>query len=252
MPVAAVTLYAGAFRIYQVARDVTQSLMHAVVPDASRAGALGDRERLRALLVRGTKCGNAAILLLAVPAMAFAEPVLVHWLGPRFDEAAVVVWLLLASLLLNNNHMVAVGLLTGLGRIGALVRYHVVWAVANLAIALALTPVLGLEGVALGTLLPLLVLEPLYVRTALRELDLPAGPFLRDAVLRPYAAVLPAAALLLAIVATGHPWQPLAVLAASAAFALAYAASFWLVGMDRGEHERVLGALPSPRREVVA
>jgi O-antigen/teichoic acid export membrane protein len=252
MPVAAVTLYAGAFRIYQVARDVTQGLMHAVVPDASRAGALGDRERLRALLVRGTKWGNAAILLLAIPAMAFAEPVLVHWLGPRFDEAAVVVWLLLASLLLNNNHMVAVGLLTGLGRIRALVRYHVIWAVANLAIALALTPLIGLEGVALGTLVPLLVLEPLYVRTALRELGLPAAPFLREAVLRPYAAALPAVALLLAIVATGRPWQPLAVLAASAAFAVAYAASFWLLGMDRREHERVLRWLPAGRREAVA
>ena len=56
--------------------------------------------------------------------------------------------------------------------------------------SVALVQWLGLPGVALGSAIPLIALEPLFVRAALRELDQPARVFLGGALARPYAAAL--------------------------------------------------------------
>lgn len=245
LPIASVTLFAGAWRVYFVCRDITGALLNAVVPDASHAAAVGNASRLRDILVRGTKYGNAVILAVAVPAMVFAEPLLVTWLGDRFAEVAVVVQILLGSLLINNNHLVAVGMLTGVGRVSRITRYHVIWALANVIIAVALIDPLGLPGVALGIALPLLVLEPFYIRAATREFDVPLRRFLVDAVGRPYAAAAAAALVLAGIVVGLNPSEPIPVLAATAAYLAVFAAAFLTFGVD-GEERRKL--LPLGRR----
>ena len=149
--------------------------MGAVVPHATRAAAQGRRDVLRDIHVRWTKYSNAVLLSLAVPAIVFAAPVLVLWLGDRFADAGVVAQILVAGMLLNNVHIVGTGLLTGLGRISAYARYQIAWAAGNLVVSVALVQWLGLPGVALGSAIPLIVLEPLFVRAALRELGQP-GP----------------------------------------------------------------------------
>jgi O-antigen/teichoic acid export membrane protein len=54
LPVAAVTLYSGSSRIYQLCREVTGSLTIALVPEAAHAGTTGDMDRLRGLLCRSS------------------------------------------------------------------------------------------------------------------------------------------------------------------------------------------------------
>src|SRR5262249_7779970 len=52
LPVAAVAIYGGAWRIYQVCRDVAEAVMGAVVPHATRAGAQERWDVLRDIHVR--------------------------------------------------------------------------------------------------------------------------------------------------------------------------------------------------------
>ncbi len=248
LPVAAVALYGGAWRIYQVCRDVAEAVMGAVVPHATRAAARGEREVLREIHVRWTKYSNAVLLALAVPALVFAERVLVIWLGPRFAEVGVVAQILVASMLLNNVHLVGTGLLTGLGRISAYARYQVLWAIGNLVVSVALVDWLGLPGVALGTGIPLLVLEPLFVRAALRELDLPAGRFVTGALLRSYGPALVALPALLVPALMLAPAGLAGILALSLWWLGAFGASFLVLGLDHGERERLVAFAGRRRR----
>ena len=242
LPVAAVAIYGGAWRIYQVCRDIAEAVMGAVVPHATRAGAQGRRDVLRDIHVRWTKYSNAVLLAIAVPAIVFAEPVLVLWLGDRFAPAGVVAQILVAGMLLNNVHLVGTGLLTGIGRISSYARYQVAWAVGNLIVSVALVPWLGLRGVALGSVIPLVALEPLFVRAALRELEQPAGRFLRGALGRPNtAALLALPALLLPAIAL-RPDRIVSILGLSLVWLAAFAGCFAFVGLDRSERGH-LGAL---------
>jgi O-antigen/teichoic acid export membrane protein len=243
LPVGMVTLYAAAYRVYQVCRDVTGSLLGPLVPDAAAASVRGQEQRLRSLFLLGTKYANALMLLLVVPALVFAEPLLVLWAGEEFAEAALPLQILALSLLLNNNHLVALALLMGRGTVGAYARYHAVWALANVAISIALVGPYELEGVALGTALPLLVLEPLYVRTALRELGVPLRAFARDALLAPYGAALAALVPLAAIQSIWSPRDLGGVLLAAAVYCAAFVAVFGARAVGAGERARLLALL---------
>ncbi len=251
LPVSAVALYGAAFRIYWTLRELTGAIMNAVMPETARAQATGDDQRTSHLLIRGTKYANATVLLAGVPALVLAEPLLVAWLGERFAEVAVVGQVLVLSLLVNNNHLAAVGVLMGTGRIGRFTLYHVIWAVANVALSVALIGPLGLTGVALGTLVPLLVLEPLYVRTALRELGVPARDFLLEGVLKPYVPAVMAAVPLLIFAGSVQPTGLMAVGACGIGFGALYLAFFAWTALDSGELERlVLG--PARRTRAAA
>jgi O-antigen/teichoic acid export membrane protein len=240
MPVAAVTLYGAGFRVYQTLRELSGAIMNAVMPETARAEAHADRRRMADLLVRGTKFSNATVLLAGVPALVLAHPLLVAWLGPRFESVELVTQLLVVSLLINNNHVAAVGVLTGKGRIGRFTAYHVAWAAANVLLSVGLVQLIGLEGVALGTLLPLLVLEPLYVRTALREVGVPLGDFLRHGVGRPYLVAGLAAVPFLSLTLAWSPEGLLGIAAAGAAYAALYLLLFAFMGLDARERERFM------------
>jgi O-antigen/teichoic acid export membrane protein len=242
LPVAAVAIYGSAWRIYQVCRDVAEAVMGAVVPHATRAGAQARWDVLRDIHVRWTKYSNAVLLAIAVPAIVFAEPVLVIWLGERFAAAGVVAQILVGGMLLNNIHLVGTGLLTGLGRISAYARYQVAWAAGNLVVSVALVQWLGLRGVALGSVVPLLVLEPLFVRAALRELGQPAGRFLGGALARPYAAALLALPVLVLPALALRPDGIAPILGLSLVWLAAFAGCFCRVALDAGERRRI-GAL---------
>lgn len=238
LPIIMVTLYSGAFRVYKTVRDVTQSIMQAVVPDASRALARGELDRVRMLLLRGSTFANVLVAAVAVPVMLFARPLLVTWAGAEFDQVVGVLLILMGGLLINNNHLVAVGVLTGMGRIGAYTRLHIIWATANIALSLALIGPLGLEGVALGSTLPLLILEPLYVRIALRETGVSPRAFVLTAIVRPFgcaavAAILPAALLI------GLGPTVAVALVGTATYLVVYAALTMSRGLHR-EQRRVL------------
>jgi O-antigen/teichoic acid export membrane protein len=242
LPVASVTIYAAAYRVYLVVRQFTYALINPLVPDAARATALAQPARVRALLVRGTKYSNGLTLLLAIPATLFAKPLLVAWAGADFARAAPSLQILLLSLLANNNHLVAFALLTGMGRIGAYLGYQVAWAAANVVLSVVLIQRLGLAGVALGTALPVVVLEPFYLRTAIRETGIDGRHFLVAAVLRPGLAAATAVAPVLTALALSARVTPLRACALTIGYAMLFLFAFSRLAID-AEDRRLLRRL---------
>ena len=66
-------------------------------------------------------------------------------------------------------------------------------ALLNLGLSVALTPWLGLEGVAIGTAIPYLIVFPVVLRLILRDFPVGLGRLVRQAVLPAYAAAAVAA-----------------------------------------------------------
>ena len=96
--------------------------------------------------------------------MVLAPTVLEVWLGEEFREGGLAMAILMSYWLVNGTTGVIGPMLIACGRAPALARYAWLVAVSNLALSLALTPLLGLEGVTIGTAVPYLVGFPFLLR----------------------------------------------------------------------------------------
>jgi len=184
---AAVGLYEGPVRVHNLFYAINGALAVTTLPAASRYTAQLDSPRMRALVVQGSRYTLALFVPLAVTAIALSAPLLEVWLGERFRGGALALSILVSYWLLYGALGVTPGLLIGSGRARTLARYLSLVALANLALSLALTPVFGLEGPALGTAVPYFVAFPFVLRLALSAGRVRLGEFAREAWLPAYS-----------------------------------------------------------------
>jgi Polysaccharide biosynthesis C-terminal domain len=101
------------------------------------------------------------------------------WLGDRYGEGATALAILVSYWLLWGGLLVTPGFLVGSGRAREIGLVYAGVAVANLVLALVLTPELGLEGPALATAVPFVVAFPIALRVALGASGASAGELAR-------------------------------------------------------------------------
>jgi O-antigen/teichoic acid export membrane protein len=114
-------------------------------------------------------------------------------------------------------------------------------ALANLALSLALTPEVGLEGPALGTAIPFLLAFPLLLRLGLSIGGVRTGELARRAWVPAYSTGVVLAAGLVALRLAADPQSLAAVAGAAAGGLLAYWAAFYLLWLDPEERRLVRG-----------
>jgi len=234
-----VGLFEGPVRAHNLFYALAGALAVPVVPTASRYQAEDDARRLRELALRGTRYTLALFVPVCVTLMALAEPILSVWLGDRYDGGAAALTIIVSYWLVYGGLVSTPGFLVGAGRARTAAVVTACAAAANLAIALVLTPELGVEGVALATAVPLFAAWPLLVRAGLHA----SGASLTELARRAWAPVYPAAAALAAaLVLARLAFEPdtlPAVLGLAAAGLACYWAGFWAFGIEPSDRALV-------------
>jgi O-antigen/teichoic acid export membrane protein len=205
LPIAFTALFTAGQRMYLVVKEVTSSLSTALLPIAAMQDRTAGAAAHRALYLTGTGYANMLMTIVLVPAVLFMPVVMQSWIGADGAPAALVAQILILSLFANNNHLLAMPILIAQGRVRPYAILHATWAVAATALAWLLGSSWGLPGIALGIVLPIVVLEPVYVAVALRRVGASAGEFLRRCLVRPLLPALPLAAALTAVAAATQP-----------------------------------------------
>jgi O-antigen/teichoic acid export membrane protein len=231
----AVGQFEGPVRAHNLLYALGGALAVPVVPTASRYVAGGEERRLRELALRGTRYTLALFVPLCVTLMVLAEPILEVWLGDRYGEGATALALLVSYWLLYGGLVVTPGFLVGAGRARTAGLVFACAAVLNLALSLALTPELGIEGPALGTAIPFFLAFPLLLRAGLEASGAPLSELARRAWLPAYSLGLALAAVLVAVRLALDPEALPAVLATAAGGVLAYWAAFYGLVLSAGE-----------------
>jgi len=192
-------LYEGPIRAHNAFYALSGALGVATLPAAAALRAAGGGERLRRLVVSGSRLSLAALVPLCLTVMVLAAPLLEVWLGGRFRSGATALtvlvspWLVFGALALTPNFLV------GTGRARATARVLMAAAGVNLAVSLALTPALGIEGPAIGTAVGYLVAAPFLVRVALAAGEVPLAELAREAWLPAYSLGAALAVLLVVV-----------------------------------------------------
>jgi O-antigen/teichoic acid export membrane protein len=235
----AVGQFEGPVRAHNLLYALGGALAVPVVPTASRYVATNDERRLRDLAVRGTRYTLALFVPVCVTLIVLAEPILEAWLGDRFGAGDTALAILVSYWLVYGGLIVTPGFLVGAGRARETARIMICVAAANLALSLALTPSLGVEGPAVATAAAFFAAFPFLLRVGLAASGAPLPELARRAWAPNY---LLGAALALALIA-GRAALPMdetiAVLALAIGGVLAYWGIFYGFVLDASERALV-------------
>jgi O-antigen/teichoic acid export membrane protein len=240
LPVAMVTYYSAAWKLYAFALAVPATLVHALMPAAAALSGRGEHAALEQLFLRMTKYAAAIAWPLGFSLLACTAWLLKIWLGDAFVEHAPTAQILICVFLIVAHNQAGYAVLHATRRMRSVVwGYQAPQALLNLILSLTFVNRFGILGVALGTLVPVLILQPLFVRFVLRELDFTWHRFVRSSIAPAFVpAVLSFAPTAVVYVFAGalSPVVPIA----AAASAIVYALAFWRLSLTAVERNRLI------------
>jgi O-antigen/teichoic acid export membrane protein len=170
-----------------------------LLPLASAFDAQQNFEKLRQLLIIGTKYCVAVILPISFAYLVLGETFINLWMGPQYGPTSAKVLVILTCGYFGFlSQSVANVIFHGLGKLKYIAYLNISLAVVNLGLSIVLVKWLGAYGSALGTAIPLtiigLIIYPIYI---CRTVKLGILQYVGKAYLRPLLASLPFLTLLL-------------------------------------------------------
>jgi O-antigen/teichoic acid export membrane protein len=244
----AVAIWTVAQRLADVVLQLTNQLNDVLFPVVVDCDSAQRNDRLRDLLVQGTRLSLATSLPIAGTMAILAEPVVIGWVGPTFRSSAAIVEILALVVLIRVGTSTGATVLRGAGHHQLLALSNLVAAILNVALSIVLIRTHGLPGVAFATLLVTTIRAfAVLIPVACARVGLSLGRFLAAAI---WPAAWPAVMVLggLSLVrdhaggSLGH------VLLNGAAVGLLYVIVFLSVAIGREDRTRYLEKLRSLAR----
>ncbi len=242
----AVAIWTVAQRLADVVMQLTNQLNEVLFPIVVDCDSGQRDDRLREVLVQGTRISLASAVPLAGTLALLAGPVIIAWTGPAFSAAIVIVQILALTVLVRVGSATAGIVLRGAGHHRLLAVSNLVAALANIGLSILLIRTRGLPGVAFATLLVVTVRAvAVLIPVACVRVQLSLWRFVATAV---WPAVWPALLVLgpFAFVRESlGGGSLLRVLVNGATVCLLYVVVFISVAIGRQDRSRYLGKLRS-------
>jgi O-antigen/teichoic acid export membrane protein len=193
LPVSLITFYAIAWSLVEQTRSLVSGISHVITPLAGALDGQNNTERVGEVLVTGARYATLASLPIVLTFIVRGHSFIGLWMGKQYAEPAGDVLVLLAfGVWVYAGFQVCCGIMMGLNRHSGLVPAFVLEALCNLGLSVWWVQSYGIYGVALGTLIPRLVIcllfGPWYNR---RVVGVGITRFLGETLLRPSVSMLP-------------------------------------------------------------
>jgi len=230
---ASVAVYAIALRLADYQRRLCDQFSGMLFPVAMAFGADGNRAALRRTLVDGNRIGMALIAGASVSLIGFSGPLIGRWMGPAFAGSVLPFNVLAVAGMIVVSQAASSNVLIAVGRHRLVTWIWLVESAANLALSLVLVRTIGLPGVAIGTLVPLLF-GHLFVMlaAACRAVGISVGRCVYDT-MRPAAVAAAIASCACVLVRSARPpLSATAVISEAAIVGGVYLASLATIGFD--------------------
>ncbi len=262
---ALVTPFALASGLVDNARTLVHSAAYVLSPTASEMDTLGEGDKLRMMLVAGSRYS----VLVSWPVLAgliiFGSNLLTTWVGPKYASAGLLLAVLAVPTMVALPQATASSLLFGVSRHKGVVLLSILAAFINLGLSLwwarwpapmawlfgvALSP--GLVGVAMGTAVPLFFVSGIATMVfACRALSQPFAHYLWEGMVNPGLFTLAFALPAMLVQRLWHPLGWLPILGSCAACWLVFAAVVLRFGIrepDRARWGRMMPGLFGRKR----
>ena len=179
----AVVPYAIGSRLSEMIRRPIIQVGDVFLPRASQLHTQSSHDILRSLSARGMGVAFLLSAGLFIGGSYFGQLLIRLWMGPDYPESHLIFLILIGSQIvaapIGIMHMVLVG--TGDVRVPSFIRLS--QAVMNFCLSLILVRFFGIIGVAVGTLVPILIMDlGVLLPYGLRRLDMSLGQLLKSGI----------------------------------------------------------------------
>ena len=192
LPIEFVTFFVIAGSLSMYAKEMPASLSILMTPRVSAMTSIGSN-RVGELILGVARIATLASAPIALTLVFRGESFIGLWMGPAYAPLSGEVLRILAAVAwLDASRSVVIYSLTGMAKQRTVIPGIAIEAACNLALSLALVQRFGIVGVALGTLIPNVLINLGYIPRCLsKATGVPVRFFCRNAVLLPTIASLP-------------------------------------------------------------
>lgn len=156
--VAEVAFYAIPATLLDYLEKFVWAMIAVLVPVISTNQAKGDDTTNRRLYILGTRYSLLASMPVVIALYFYGDDFIRLWMGPEFGERSLwVLRFLLIGFGFSFSQLIAHGILKGISKHKVLAYILATEAFINLAMSIVLAKPYGIEGVAIGTMVPLLL-----------------------------------------------------------------------------------------------
>lgn len=154
------------------ARGLIWSVTRIFLPVFSGLDALDEKEKTRTLYFGASRFMLGIIVPLVGGICMLGPSFLAHWMGHEYAEKGVMVlYIIAAAHLVQWLNPFSRRFFTAIDKHEILARVGIIGALVNLGLSFVLIRFIGKEGVALGTLLPVLLTEPYLLYKTCQEME---------------------------------------------------------------------------------
>jgi O-antigen/teichoic acid export membrane protein len=198
--VPAVMFFAAGGKLVSYTVDVVQTMAQVFTPMSSAFHATGSLDGLRRVLIVGNRYSAFLAFPLAAVLLVIGPRLIQAWLGPPYVSSQSVLAILIVPSTLFMAQASSPKVLYGMQRHKTLAVVLLIEGVANLALSLALARPYGINGVAMGTAIPLFCTSVFFLPIHLcRALQLRLRDFVVDCFAYPALLTIPLALALRAL-----------------------------------------------------
>ena len=233
----AVAIWAVAQRLIEIVQRITDQLNAVLFPVVVDNSTVQRTDKLQKILIQGTRLSLAMVVPMATVLGLIARPVVMVWVGPEFAASVDVIYILSVGVALRVGNSTSAVILKGSDLHRFLAFSNLSMAAANVVLSVVLVRMYGLIGVAIGTLIPMIVFSMFVVfPAACRRVELPVLTVVRRSV---WPAIWPAIVMggfvLLTRSRIEGSWS--LIVGQSLVAAMIYAALFLSFAISRNERD---------------
>jgi len=235
---ASVPPYAISYTLVSTINTITMTLTHVFMPLFSDLSPRGEQQKILKIYMFASKLIVGLVVVPMVVGINLIGGPFIHiWMNGAFEQATVEAIIALISVYIavpKLNPFVS-RYLTAINQHGIFAVVAPFAALINLALSVVLVMKYGIIGAAMGSVLPVFVVTPIFLAHACRHLGVTMRYYIEKTLIPPLLPVLLMAGIVLWIRLGWGLNSYTDILTAVFAGAVVYAGTFWLFSLDRQE-----------------
>jgi len=165
-------------------RNVGFTLTQAFMPQFSQLFASNDQEAIRKLYINASKWIITIMLPLSILAVIFGPDFITLWLGKEYGEESQLILLLLTIFtMIPLLDPFKSRYLTAINKHAILAKLFPIAAFINLSVSILLVNSFGVVGVAVGSIIPVVIFMPIYLRYSCKQLGITVYRYISEAII---------------------------------------------------------------------
>lgn len=242
---ASVPVYSISSTLVSYVNKLTMTLTHVFMPLFSDLNARGEEDRIREIYLVASKFVVGLVVPMSAGITLIGAPFIEIWMQGAFDPVTVnaIMVLLVFYIAVPKLNPFASRYLTAINRHSIFAKVAPPAALLNLVLSIWLVMEFGVVGAAMGSVFPVFIVTPIFLKAACRHLQVSLTEYVRRCLLPSVLPVLPMAALVLWMRLNGHLESYSGIILAVLAGGAVYALLFWLISINGDEKRFVMDRL---------